>query len=68
MARDGINVLDHLNINQAHIIGTSMGGMISQIICAKYPQRVKTFTLIASTASVPGPLNGATKEVTRNDG
>lgn len=25
MARDGINVLDHLNINQAHIIGTSMG-------------------------------------------
>ena len=63
MARDGINVLDHLNINQAHIIGTSMGGMISQIICAKYPQRVKTFTLIASTASVPGPLNGATKEV-----
>ena len=63
MARDGINVLDHLHINQAHIIGTSMGGMISQIICAKYSQRVKTFTLIASTASVPGPLNGATKEV-----
>ena len=63
MARDGVNVLDHLNINQAHVIGTSMGGMISQIICAKYPQRVKTFTLIASTASVPGPLNGATKEV-----
>ena len=63
MARDGINVLNHLNINQAHIIGTSMGGMISQIICAKYPQRVKTLTLIASTASVPGPLNGATKEV-----
>ena len=61
--RDGINILDHLNINQAHIIGTSMGGMISQIICAKYPQRVKTFTLIASTASVPGPWNGATKEV-----
>jgi pimeloyl-ACP methyl ester carboxylesterase len=40
-----------------------MGGMISQILCAKYPDRVKTYTLIASTASVPGPLNGASKEV-----
>ena len=40
-----------------------MGGMISQIICDKYPHRVCSFTLIASTASVPGPLNGASKEV-----
>ena len=63
MAKDGIDVLDHLDINKAHIFGTSMGGMISQIICAKYPNRVKTFTLVASTASIPGPFNGATKEV-----
>ena len=63
MSKDGINVLDHLDINKAHIVGISMGGMISQIICAKYPNRVKTFTLIASTASIPGPFNGATKEV-----
>ena len=63
MAKDGINLLDHLQINQAHILGTSMGGMITQILCSKYPERVKSFTLIASTASVPGPLNGASKEV-----
>jgi len=63
MAKDGIDVLDHLDISKAHILGTSMGGMISQIICAKYPNRVKTCTLIASTASIPGPFNGATKEV-----
>ncbi|NCW58612.1 MAG: alpha/beta hydrolase [Proteobacteria bacterium] len=63
MAKDAIDVLDHLDISKAHILGTSMGGMISQIICAKYPNRVKTFTLIASTASIPGPFNGATKEV-----
>ncbi|MDB3996805.1 alpha/beta hydrolase [Gammaproteobacteria bacterium] len=63
MARDGINILNHLDINQAHILGTSMGGMIGQIICAKYPKRIKTLTLIASTATAPGPLNGASKEV-----
>ena len=63
MAKDGINLLDHLQIKQAHILGTSMGGMITQILCSKYPERVKSFTLIASTASVPGPLNGASKDV-----
>ena len=63
MAKDAIDVLDHLDISKAHILGTSMGGMISQIVCAKYPNRVKTFSLIASTASIPGPFNGATKEV-----
>ena len=63
MAKDGINLLDHLQIKQAHILGTSMGGMITQILCSKYPERVKSFTLIASTASVPGLLNGASKDV-----
>jgi len=63
MAQDGINILNELNIKKAHILGTSMGGMISQIICSIFPDKVKSFTLIASTASVPGPLNGASKEV-----
>ena len=63
MAKDGINLLNYLQVKQSHILGTSMGGMISQILCSKYPDRVKSFTLIASTASVPGPLNGASKEV-----
>ena len=63
MSKDGISVLNKLNIDKAHILGTSMGGMISQIICSIYPDRVKSFTLIASTASVPGPFNGPSKEV-----
>ena len=63
MSKDGISVLNTLNIDKAHILGTSMGGMIGQIICSMFADRVKSFTLIASTASVPGPLNGPTKEV-----
>ena len=62
MAEDGIKALDHLEVEKAHILGTSMGGMISQIICAKYPDRVKTFTLIVHRFCA-SPLNGATKEV-----
>ena len=63
MARDGINLLDTLNIKKAHIFSTSMGGMIAQIISAQYPERVKSFTLIASTASTPSPTNAPKKAV-----
>lgn len=65
MAEDAIKLLETLNINKAHIFSTSMGGMISQIICAQYPEKIKSFTLIASTASTPSPLNAPTKAVRR---
>ena len=63
MADDAISVLNELDIDQAHILGISMGGMIAQIIASSYPERTKTFTLIASTASTPSPFNGPTREV-----
>ena len=63
MANDAISVLDTLNIDKAHILGISMGGMIAQIIASSYPDKTKTFTLIASTASTPSPLNGPTRKV-----
>ena len=63
MANDAIAVLDELNISQAHILGISMGGMIAQILASTHSDRTKTFTLIASTASTPSPLNGPTRKV-----
>ena len=63
MANDAIAVLNELNISKAHILGISMGGMIAQIIASTHPDRTKTFTLIASTASTPSPLNGPTRKV-----
>ena len=63
MADDGIAVLDSLNIEKAHILGISMGGMIAQIIASSHNDRTKTFTLIASTASTPSPFNGPTRKV-----
>jgi pimeloyl-ACP methyl ester carboxylesterase len=63
MANDAIAVLNELNISKAHVLGISMGGMIAQIIASTHPDRTKTFTLIASTASTPSPLNGPTRKV-----
>ena len=63
MALDSISILDKLEIKKAHLLGISMGGMIAQIVASNYPQRVKTFTLIASTATTPSPFNGPSREV-----
>jgi pimeloyl-ACP methyl ester carboxylesterase len=54
MAEDTIGVLDALNIQAAHIVGMSMGGMISQIVTGRYPQRILSLTSIMSTSGVRG--------------
>ena len=63
MAEDSISILNKLSIDKAHLLGISMGGMIAQIIAANYPDRIKTFTLIASSVLTPGPLNGPRRDV-----
>jgi 3-oxoadipate enol-lactonase len=45
MAIDAIEVMDHAGIERAHIMGASMGGVITQIIGVRYPERVRSLTL-----------------------
>lgn len=50
MAADTVGLMDHLKLEKAHILGASMGGMISQIIAAKYPQKTLSLISIMSTS------------------
>jgi len=43
-------LLGHLGLNNIHLCGLSMGGMIAQNFILKYPQLVKTLTLCATFA------------------
>ena len=48
MADDAITVLDHAGIDSAHVVGASMGGAITQIIGVKYPDRVRSLSLVCT--------------------
>ena len=39
MAEDCANILNALDIDKAHILGTSMGGMIAQLMALNFPEK-----------------------------
>ena len=56
MAGDGVGVLDALGIEQAHIVGTSMGGMIAQTVAIRHPER--TLSLVSIMSNTGDFFNG----------
>ncbi|MEA2195175.1 MAG: hypothetical protein QOG42_1609 [Solirubrobacteraceae bacterium] len=45
LAQDALGLLDALEIESAHVVGISMGGMVAQEIVLAAPERVRTLTL-----------------------
>ena len=58
LAADAIGLLDALGIQRAHMVGMSMGGMIVQILAAKYPARCHSMVSIMSTSGRRGLPTG----------
>jgi pimeloyl-ACP methyl ester carboxylesterase len=53
LAADAIGVLDALEIERAHVVGISMGGMIAQEMALAHPERIRTLTIGASYCGGP---------------
>jgi pimeloyl-ACP methyl ester carboxylesterase len=54
LADDALAVLNAYGISRAHIVGMSLGGFLAQLMALKYPDSVRTLTLIASEPLGPG--------------
>jgi pimeloyl-ACP methyl ester carboxylesterase len=66
MALDTVGLLDALNIERAHVVGASMGGMIAQILAARHGGRIASLTSLMSTSGsrrLPGPRPRVLKHV-----
>lgn len=53
MAGDALGLLDRLDIERAHVIGASLGGMIAQWLAIDHPERVLTLTAVCTTTGEP---------------
>jgi len=54
MAADALAVLDALQVDKAHVVGVSMGGMIAQRVALAAPARVLSLTSIMSSSGARG--------------
>lgn len=53
MAGDGMDLLQGLGIHRAHVVGSSMGGMIAQRMAIDFPDRVLSLTSMMSSTGEP---------------
>ena len=65
MMRDTAGVLDALDIDSAHVVGISMGGMIAQLLAIHESKRVRSLTSIMSTTG-NRRLPGASRKIARH--
>ena len=54
MASDAAGLLAALGIGSAHIVGSSMGGMIAQLVALNHPEKTRSLVSIMSSSGRPG--------------
>jgi pimeloyl-ACP methyl ester carboxylesterase len=53
LAADALAVLDSLGLERAHVVGTSLGGMVAQELVHAHPERVTKLVLACTTPGGP---------------
>ena len=53
MTADAVAVLDAAGVEQAHVLGVSLGGLVAQGLALDHAERVTSLTLLSSTTGAP---------------
>ncbi|MHA2209982.1 MAG: alpha/beta fold hydrolase [Candidatus Thorarchaeota archaeon] len=56
LAKDTVGLMKALNIENAHILGISMGGLIAQQIAISYPEKVRSLIIVSSNFGGPNAI------------
>jgi 3-oxoadipate enol-lactonase len=66
MAEDAVSVLDEAGVERAHVVGTSLGGMVAQELALSHPERVDRLVLACTTPGGPTtvPMPRLSKKIT----
>ena len=54
LADDTAGLVDALGLPGVHLVGASMGGMVSQLVAVRHPEKVRSLTSIMSTTGAAG--------------
>ncbi|GAA2072574.1 alpha/beta fold hydrolase [Actinomadura alba] len=57
LVTDAVELLDVLGVARAHVVSSSGGGWIGQLMGLDHPDRVATLTLISTRSIAPGPCD-----------
>ncbi|MCD9142867.1 alpha/beta fold hydrolase [Streptomyces albireticuli] len=58
LAEDALGVLDAHGAARAHVVGLSLGGLLTQLLLADHPERLLSATLLGTCALSEHPLTG----------
>lgn len=61
MADDTVGLIDALKIKKAHVLGSSLGGMIAQELALKYPEKVNKLVLCCTSCGMKNSVPPAPK-------
>ncbi len=62
MAMDAVDLLEHLGIKSAHIVGLALGGLIAQVIAARRPELVNRLVLASSYINADERIKKVTRQ------
>lgn len=58
LASDAVAILDELGVERAHVVGMSMGAILTQLLLIDHPDRLLSGTVFATTALGAGLASG----------